>query len=284
MSSHEQYDLLTIEVGNIEVLEGFGQLMREIGKAMHQYADSLLTGTKYKHPISLEWTLSAVQSMMEGERGSPHYQTLSLLMRNLSGLEKNLREEETLSANIDVTVFNSRRTKNTSLKSLLSPKHPRFKSAVRLTLAWLLGYAIIQVFSIDKGAWILLTSAWKGMRLEPKYSRQYEESAFNLTNLNHALLSYISAFGVHKHAESLTVDEREFCIDVSVVLQYVTDLLNNRADESRLNLIVEKANCWEDRFDELQEDSSNRRVGLIYNIAHVSRQLLLETKYLSFRI
>jgi len=445
ISSHEQYDILTHEVDNIEVLEGFGQLMREISKAMYLYADSLLTDQQYRHPISLKWTLSAVENMMEGERGKPHFVTLSLLMRNLKGLEENLREEETLSANIDVTVFNSRRTKNVSLKSLLSPKHPKFKSAVRLTIAWVLGFSIIQFFNIEKGAWILmtslivfqqtysatrmrlfhrvlgtlvgvilgivlahllptlsgqvlllltsiylffywlkknyviaavfittyvlasfnilsdkgvfmmlpriidtvlggalaylvvrfvwpdwqykllpglllkaviknkryfesiyegsvseedylhnrrtaynadneLTSAWKGMRLEPKNSRLYEESAFNLSNLNHALLSYISAFGVHKHAESLTNDEREFCVDVSVVLQYVTDLLNNQADESQLNALVDKVNCWEERLDVLQQDTANRKVGLIYNIAHVSRQLLYETKYLVFRI
>ena len=439
ISSHEQYDLLTREVGNIELMEGFGQLMREIGKAMHLFGDSLLTDQPYKHPLLLKWTMSAVQKMLEEERGEPHYLTLSLLMRNLTGLEENLREEETLSAQIDVTVFNTRKPESTRLSSMLTPEHPRFKFAVRLTLSWLLGYGIMQLLHFEKGAWILLTSlivfqqtysatrmrlfhrvfgtligvilgvtlahllptlsgqillliasiylffywlkknyvvaaifittyvlasfnllsdqgiavmfprivdtliggtitylvvrfvwpdwqykqlpglllnaviknkryfesiyegtvteeeylhnrrtaynadnaltsAWKGMRLEPKKSRQYEESAFSLTNLNHALLSYISAFGVHKHAESLTLKEREFCRDISVVLQYVTELLTGTADTSQLDTLLQTANCREESLEELQHDATNRRAGLIYNIAHVSRELLIETK------
>lgn len=439
LSSHEQYDLLSKEVGNIELIEGFGQLMKELGIAMHKYADSLLTDKPYKHPLSLRWTLSAVENKLEEEQVSAHNQALFLLMRNLKGLEENLREEEILISKIDVTVFNSRKPQRTSIKTLLNPYHPRFKSAVRLTLAWLLGYTAIQLLHIDKGAWILLTSlivfqqtysatrirlfnrvlgtligvilgvlvtqilptisgqiilqftsiylffywlkknyvvaavfittyvlasfnilsdqgvavmfprvidtllggaiayivvrfvwpdwqykrlpqliitsveknkryfesiyegsiseedylhnrrtaynadnelasAWKGMRLEPKDSKQFQESAFNLTNLNHALLSYISAFGVHKHAEELTSKEQEFCIDISEVLQYVSNLLNNKADQQQIDSFIQSAIYWENTLEEMQKDASNTRAGLIYNIAHVSREILIEAK------
>jgi uncharacterized membrane protein (TIGR01666 family) len=439
ISSHEQYDLLSREVANIELIEGFGQLMRELGSAMHKYADSLLTDKPYKHPISLKWTLSAVDNMLEYKRKEAHNQALFLLMRNLKGLEENLREEEVLSSKIDVTVFNSRKPQSTSLKTLLNAEHPRFKSAVRLSLAWGLGFTAIQLLHIEKGAWILLTSlivfqqtysatrirlfhrvfgtligvilgvflalilptvpgqiilqltsiylffywvkknyviaaafittyvlasfnilsdqgiavmfpriidtllggfiaymvvrfvwpdwqykrlpkllitaveknkryfesiyegsvteedylhnrrtaynadneltsAWKGMRLEPKDSKQYQESAFNLTNLNHALLSYISAFGVHKHAEELTDKEQEFCIDISEVLQYVSNLLNNQADQYQIDSLIQTAIYWEDTLEEMQKDASNSRAGLIYNIAHVSREILIEAK------
>ena len=438
ISSHEQYDLLSREVSNRELLEGFGLLMRELGRAMHHFGEALLTDQPYKHPLSLEWTLSALQQMLAGEQGEPHHRTLSLLMKNLTGLEKNLREQEMLSAQIDVTVFNSRKTENTQLSFLLNPAHSRFKFAVRLTLSWLLGYGIMQLFHFEKGAWILLTSlivfqqtysatrmrllhrvfgtligvllgvtlahllptpagqllllissiylffywlkknyvvaaifittyvlasfnllseqgvavmfprivdtliggsiaylvvrfvwpdwqykqlpgllqnamsknkryfesiyegtvteeaylhnrrtaynadnaltsAWKGMRLEPKNRRQYEESAFTLTNLNHALLSYISAFGVHKYADSLTREENAFCRDISTVLAYVTGLLSGTADKSQLEDLIHKADCWEESLEELQKDPINTRAGLIYNIAHVSRELLMKT-------
>lgn len=438
ISSHEQYDLLSREVANRELLEGFGLLMREIGKAMHLYGESLLTDQPYKHPLSLEWTLSAMKQMLQGERAEPHYRTLSLLIKNLAALERNLREEEMLSAQIDVTVFNSRKPESARLTSLLNPAHPRFKFSVRLTLSWLLGYGIMQLFHFDKGAWILLTSlivfqqtysatrmrlfhrvfgtligvilgvtlaqllptlagqilllmcsiylffywlkknyvvaaifittyvlasfnllseqgiavmlprifdtliggtitylvvrfvwpdwqykqlpellqhamiknkryfesiyegsvteeeylhnrrtaynadnaltsAWKGMRLEPKDRKQYEEHAFTLTNLNHALLSYISAFGVHKHADRLTPEEEVFCRDVSMVLVYVIELLEGKADKSQLENLVNKAYYWEESLEEMQKDPINARAGLIYNIAHVSRELLVET-------
>ena len=436
ISSHEQYDLLSRQVKNIELLEGFGLLMREIASAMHRYADALLSEQPYKHPLSLEWTVSATRKMLEAEKGQPHYHTLSLLMRNLSGLEENLRQENTIEQ-IDVSVFHSRRPERRSLKSILTPKHPRFRYAVRLTLCWLLGFGIMHSIEFGKGSWILLTSlivlqqtysatrtrlfhrvfgtilgvllgvalayllptlagqillllssiylfyywigknytvavifittfvlaafnllsnqgvavmlprivetvvggllaylvvrfvlpgwqykqlpslllkavannkryfesiydgtlteeayqhnrrtaynadneltsAWKGMRLEPKKQKVYQDRAFTLTNLNHALLSYISAFGVHKSDDTLSEKERDFCRDVSGVLQYVTELLTNHADESLMEHHLQVAGCWDERIDEMKNDPENQRVGLIYNIAHVSRQLLRE--------
>src|SRR5690606_3529178 len=126
MSSHEKYDLLSEEVRNRTLLEGLGHLMREIGQAMHQYADSLLTDQPYKHPLSLRWTLTAVQTMLEGEKGQPHYGTLSLLMRNLMGLEVNLRNNALSGVEIDVAAFHTHKVERPKLPSLLNPDHPRF--------------------------------------------------------------------------------------------------------------------------------------------------------------
>ncbi|HCC85481.1 MAG TPA: FUSC family protein [Porphyromonadaceae bacterium] len=439
ISSHEQYDLLTEQVKNSELIEGFGQLMRELAKAIALYAESMITGEPYRHPLSLRWTVLAMQRMLEDEKGEAHHLTLSLLMRNLIGLEKNLRENEESGSQIDLSAFYARKPERKRLRELLTPTHPRFRFAVRLTLGWLLGYGMMLLLHFEKGAWILLTSlivfqqtysatrmrlfhrvlgtllgvilgvalaqllpthaghillllgsiyaffywlkknytiaaifittfvlavfnllssqgvevmlpritdtliggaiaylvvrfvwpdwqykqlpsllytavvkskryfesiydgsvsdeeyqhnrrqaynadnaltsAWKGMRLEPKNSRQYEENAFNLTNLNHALLSYISAFGVHKHSEDLTEEERLFCQKVSGVLHYAAELLTGNADQSRLDALLQEASCWEERIEELQNKKANRRAGLIYNIAHVSRELLIETK------
>jgi len=116
------------------------------------------------------------------------------------------------------------------------------------------------------------------MRLEPRKTRVFQESAFNLTNLNHALLSYISAFGVHKHAEELTPEEHEFCNKVSYVLQFVVDILKGQADVSQIEILVQSTTRWEEDLEKLQLNENNKRATLIYNIAHVSRQLLIESK------
>lgn len=439
ISSHEQYDLLSSQVKNTELMEGFGQLMRELAKAMHQYAEFLITDQPYKHPISLKWTISALQKMLDGEREESHYFTLSLLMRNLTELEKSLREEEQTFVQIDVTEFNTRKPERKKLSTILTPNHPRFRFAVRLTLTWLLGYGITQLLHFEKGAWILLTSlivfqqtysatrmrlfhrvlgtllgvvlgvtlaqllptlsgqiilllgaiyaffywlkknyiiaaifitifvlaafnilssegvavmlprivdtliggglaylvvrfvwpdwqykqlpvllhtavaknkryfesiydgsvteadylhnrrtaynadnaltsAWKGMRIEPRSTRQYQDKAFNLTNLNHALLSYISAFGVHKHTIELSEQEREFCRDISSVLHFVSKSLRSPDDSVEYDHYLTLAYRWEESVAELKNDTENRRIGLIYNIAHVSRELLVEAK------
>jgi len=439
ISSHEQYDLLSSQVEKTELIEGFGQLMHELAKAMHLYAESLITDKPYKHPISLRWTTSALQNMLEEERGESHYITLSLLMGNLTGLERSLREEEQTVAQIDVTEFNTRKPERKRIGTIISPRHPRFRFAVRLTLTWLLGYGIMQLLHFEKGAWILLTSlivfqqtysatrmrlfhrvlgtllgvvlgvilahllpthagqillllgsiyafyywlkknyvvaaifitifvlaafnllssegvavmiprivdtlvggilaflvvrfvwpdwqykqlpellhtavvknkryfesiydgsvneedylhnrrtannadnaltsAWKGMRIEPKSTRLYQNKAFNITNLNHALLSYISAFGVHKYSIELTEKEREFCRDISSVLHFVSESLKSPDNETEYSNYLELTNRWEDSMAELKNDTENRKLGLIYNIAHVSRELLVEAK------
>ena len=159
-SSHEQYDILSGQVKNADLIEGFGQLMREIARAMHQFAESLLTSEPYKHPISLVWTVSALKNMLdvEKEANEAHHSTLSLLMNNLSGLEQSLRNEEKTDRQIQVSDYNARRPERQPLSSFLTPRHPRFRFAIRLTLCLLLGYSFMQIFQIEKGAWILLTS------------------------------------------------------------------------------------------------------------------------------
>lgn len=123
-----------------------------------------------------------------------------------------------------------------------------------------------------------LTAAWKGMRLEPRKTRVFQESAFNLTNLNHALLSYISAFGVHKYTEKLTVEEQTFCESVSYILQFVVDLMKGDADISQLNGLITSTAYWDEELEKMQMKHENKRAALIYNIAHVTRQLLIESK------
>ncbi len=159
-SSHEQYDVLSGQVKNADLIEGFGQLMREITGAMHQYAESLLTSETYKHPLSLMWTVTAMRKMLDAEKetSEAHYSTLSLLMNNLSGLEQSLRNEEKTDRQIEVSDYNARRPERQPLSIILTPRHPRFRFAVRLTLCLLLGYSFMQIFQVEKGAWILLTS------------------------------------------------------------------------------------------------------------------------------
>lgn len=159
-SSHEQYDILSGQVKNSDLIEGFGQLMRQIASAMHLYAESLLTGETYKHPISLVWTVSALKNMLDAEKeaNEAHYSTLFLLMKNLSGLEESLRNEGVKRSQVEMPDFNYQRPARKSLLSILTPTHPRFRFAVRLTLCMLLGYSIMHLFNIEKGAWILLTS------------------------------------------------------------------------------------------------------------------------------
>src|SRR5690606_1402286 len=91
-----------------------------------------------------------------------------------------------------------------------------------------------------------LASAWKGMRLEPKQVRVYEDRALNLTNLNHALLSYISAFGVHRYS-GLTDRELALCYEINDVLGDVCALLTRNASNVSLQDQLVEAKRWDEQ-------------------------------------
>ena len=442
-SSHEQYDILSGQVKNADLIEGFGQLMHQIAGAMHLFAESLLTSEAYKHPISLVWTVTALKNMLHAEKETDeaHYSTLSLLMNNLSGLEQSLRNQEKAERQIEVSDFNARRPERQPLSAILTPQHPRFRFAVRLTLCMVLGYGIMHFFHIEKGAWILLTSlivvqqtysatrqrlfhrifgtlmgvvlgvglaqllptltgqivlllgtiyafffwlkrnytiaaifitiyvlaafnllagvgvavmlpriidtliggflayfvvrfiwpdwqykqlpvllhtaiaknkryfqsiydtsiseshylhnrrtahnadnaltsAWKDMRLEPKSKRHYQQKAFRLTDLNHALLSYISAFGVHNHKtkDPLNEEELRFCCFVNHILLFVEEAMSHHVEEIPFDQHIAQANEWEREIAHVKSDTDNQRIALIHNIARVSRELLVEAR------
>ncbi len=444
-SSHEQYDILSVQVKNLDLIEGFGQLMHQIATAMHLFAKSLLTGEPYKHPIALVWTITALKNMLDAEKeaNEAHYSTLSLLMTNLNGLEESLRSEGKEERQIEVSDFNAQRPTRQALSTILTPRHPRFRFAVRLTLCMILGYSIMHLFHIEKGAWILLTSlivvqqtysatrqrlfhrifgtllgvvlgvalaqllptltgqmllmlgtiyafffwlkrnytvaaifitiyvlaafnllagqgvavmvpriidtliggflaflvvrfiwpdwqykhlpvlllkavaknrryfqsiyddsvteteylqirrsannadnaltsAWKEMRLEPKSKRRYQQKAFRLTNLNHALLSYISAFGVHIHKAKhpLNEDELRYCWYVNQTLQFVAETMSKHIENDVLQDHIVQANNWGGEIAHAKYNTDNQRMSLIHNIAHVSRELLEEARRL----
>lgn len=158
-SSHEEYYILSENTDNTELITGLGQLMKEVGKAIQLYADSILTETTYKHPISLTWTKSALEQLFKLYQDSPQYPALSLLFTNISKLEeilRNIDSEDTALAGSEPEF--KKKQPPVPLQKLLNPKHLRFRHAVRLMLCLVIGYTLKYYFHIEKGDWILLTS------------------------------------------------------------------------------------------------------------------------------
>ena len=116
------------------------------------------------------------------------------------------------------------------------------------------------------------------MRREPKSKRRYQQKAFRLTNLNHALLSYISAFGVHIHKTEhpLGPDELRFCGYINQILQFVTETMSQNIGDTLFDTHIAQANSWEDEIAHAKHNTNIQRMALIHNIAHVSRELLEE--------
>ncbi len=166
-SSHERYDLLSSDPANRELMEGIGQMLHQLARATKRFATSLLTGVPYRHPVALGWTEKALNDQLE------KYQTdashpLALLIRNISRSNSSLQHfKEDQQGGPTPRLAKDTRTFRQRLKDQLSLNHPRFRHAIRLSLCFLIGFAISEGFGIVKGEWIILTSLFV---CQPSYS------------------------------------------------------------------------------------------------------------------
>jgi len=166
-SSHDRYDLLSNDPLNKELLGGVRQLLHELSHATQYFSECLLTGVEYKHPISLSWVVKTLNNLLKIE-GLNENHPLKLLIKNLSQSNSNLKEIMTISeGGIVSELERDKRTLFEKLKSQLSFNHPRMRYALRLSIAFLIGYTISEFFEIAKGEWILLTILFV---LQPSYS------------------------------------------------------------------------------------------------------------------
>ncbi|WP_238480275.1 YccS family putative transporter [Mangrovibacterium lignilyticum] len=166
-SSHERYDLLSQDPHNQEMMEGIGQILHQMAGAIKQFSYSLLTGVPYRHPIALNWSVKALhdkQTLYKQDENHP----LSFLILNLT--RTNLSMQRLTDENqrpITPKLAKDTRTLYQRLKDQLSFHHPRMRHAIRLSICFMIGFAISEIFNMTKGEWIILTSLFV---CQPSYS------------------------------------------------------------------------------------------------------------------
>jgi uncharacterized membrane protein (TIGR01666 family) len=157
-SSHDRYEVLSNKPEQIELIEGLGQVTRQLGEACTKVADHLLTHLPYRFDKSLNWVISALWSHARSVEVNGN-NTIDLLMSNI---EQSLRALQELSDPNQTALLPRLHKDGRSIwerfKSQLSFTHPRMRYAIRLAGCMLIGYAIIQYFQLEKGEWVLLTS------------------------------------------------------------------------------------------------------------------------------
>ena len=157
-SSHERYDLLSSDPANRELLEGIGQTLLQLSQATKQFANSLLTGVPYRHPVSLGWMVNVLNDQLQKNATSETH-PLALLINNLTRSHRslvNLSEDHQRS--MAPRLAKDQRSLFQRLKDQLNWNHPRMRHAIRLSLCFLIGFAISEGFQVTKGEWIILTS------------------------------------------------------------------------------------------------------------------------------
>jgi len=157
-SSHERYDLLSDDPAKQDMLEGLGQLLRQLAQASRQFARSLLTGVPYHHPVSLEWLVDVLGDRLAQNRAAVD-SPLALLYRNLERSHHSLKNlSDNLAPAATPQLSTDRRSLSQRFKDQLTWTNPRMRYAVRLSLCFLIGFAIAKLTEVRKGEWIILTS------------------------------------------------------------------------------------------------------------------------------
>jgi uncharacterized membrane protein (TIGR01666 family) len=120
-----------------------------------------------------------------------------------------------------------------------------------------------------------LVLAWRDIQLEPREQKKRQEVAFRLTYLNHALLSYLSAFGAHR-AQS-TGDEAFLDLAESILnaLEKSCDWMVSDAvgDEVSIQL-VDTIESIRKHLGSSAQEFAQVQYTMLYNLADVTSQML----------
>ncbi len=157
-SSHERHDKLSNEDESIEVMEGFGEMLRQLAYAVRQVADNMLTGIAYHHPMALEWISKAIEDKLQSMNPNTA-QPIILLHHNLHRSQLSLKYLDNMEEGTSIPRL--RKDERSSFKRFrdqLTFSHPRVRYALRLSLSFMLGFILEKSFHLDKGAWVMLTS------------------------------------------------------------------------------------------------------------------------------
>jgi uncharacterized membrane protein (TIGR01666 family) len=113
--------------------------------------------------------------------------------------------------------------------------------------------------------------AWQDMQAEPRKYSKFRRKAFKLTHLNHALLSFISAFGAHRELER-PANSKLLSIGKEILLVFDNESsMQDRVDE--ISRIVQEI---QGILQEELQPLDRQQFILLYNIADIERQLLVE--------
>ncbi|EPT7319247.1 YccS family putative transporter [Vibrio parahaemolyticus] len=178
-SSHYRYQDLATEFERSDVLFRFKYLLETQAQACRDIAQAIQLGNEYTHTDESILALAELQNSLAylEEQQQGHWKRLLMqltyLFNNLATVEKQLNninnpdaerlEEDTLADTNPHTLkaMWQRISANLHKDSML------FRHALRMSIALTIGYGIIQLFDIDRGYWILLTTLFV---CQPNYS------------------------------------------------------------------------------------------------------------------
>ena len=157
-SSHQRYDSLSDELTHGELIEGIGAATAQIGMAIHQLGESLLSGRPFRYPSVLDWLIAGLRTELQRQH-IPTDHPLHFLIANLSSSAValyNMEDERT--RHLAPRLARDSRSRWQCFADQLSWENGRMRFAVRLAICFVAGLTVAELLDIAKGEWIVLTS------------------------------------------------------------------------------------------------------------------------------
>ena len=123
-----------------------------------------------------------------------------------------------------------------------------------------------------------LVLAWQDMQVEPEKQKLFREQAFTLTYLNHAILSYLSALGAHREENGKGNPELISMADSILEVLDKTNQMPTEKTEDGSSQIIEILKKISQLMRKTDTGTARPQFVLLYNIAEVTYQLLLQAK------
>ncbi len=120
-----------------------------------------------------------------------------------------------------------------------------------------------------------LVLAWRDIQLEPRKQQKYQEAAFRLTYLNHALLSYLSAFGAHRGQSPGDEVFLDLAEDILRALENTCDRLAPNVKETGANIrFLDTLELIRQQLEKSRRELAHMQYTMLYNLADVTAQML----------
>ncbi|PHM37522.1 YccS family putative transporter [Xenorhabdus innexi] len=185
-SSHIQYQKLRETLRHSDLLFRFQRLLSMQAHACEQVSQSLILRKQYQHNSRFENAFTYLEISLEKLKSQQFVDTkisaFSNLLKNLRAIDAQLAGLSSEQYLISQEVSQNNKQEETQLSdealtgwrdilfrllSNLTPKSALFRHAIRMSAVLCTGYAIIQLFDMQRGYWILLTSLFV---CQPNYS------------------------------------------------------------------------------------------------------------------
>ncbi len=178
-STHYRYQELAEQFERSDILFRFKYLISSQAQACREIASSIQLGNPYDHSSASGQALSEAQNALQylQQENKPQWRNLlaqlGYLFNNLSTVERQLSNVNNPDATqndenqLDDTEAHTLRTMWGRIRGNLNKDSLLYRHAVRLSLALVAGYAIIQGLGLERGYWIMLTTLFV---CQPNYS------------------------------------------------------------------------------------------------------------------